>query len=298
MNKFNLFNREAVAYNSGAMEQRPFKNNGRKSKSHTSRRKNLRRIFMLFAVLFVSISSIFAQDVITKRNGDKINAIVTDIGIDEVKYKNPDNPNGPNYTLKKSGIAKIEYANGSVDEFEIEDTVIKVKEYTSKLTDKYPDKGKWYPELKNLRNYEKYMEDEGFKSRIVMRDFSTDGGIIFSTVFWWSPGIWINYQKQLVALREVNDVKLGADLFNPDYSKIIIIPFNKIRAVGKPFVNKSSRGIDYVYITITADDGDYTITFFDARRAIGGTFQNIIDSSVRCANQIETVVNSIVESNK
>ncbi|GHT58889.1 hypothetical protein FACS18945_5060 [Bacteroidia bacterium] len=59
----------------------------------------------------------FAQDVITLKSGNEIQALVQEIGIDEVKYKKYDNQEGPSYTLKKSEIFMIKYANGSKDVF-------------------------------------------------------------------------------------------------------------------------------------------------------------------------------------
>jgi len=58
-----------------------------------------------------------AQDVITLKNGTDINALVQKIGDVEIEYKKFDNPNGPNYTLKKSEILMIRYENGSKDIF-------------------------------------------------------------------------------------------------------------------------------------------------------------------------------------
>ena len=58
-----------------------------------------------------------AQDVITLKNGDEIQAIVQEISDVDVKYKRSDNPNGPDYSLKKSDIFMIKYANGSRDVF-------------------------------------------------------------------------------------------------------------------------------------------------------------------------------------
>ncbi|GHV35311.1 hypothetical protein FACS1894180_7240 [Bacteroidia bacterium] len=57
------------------------------------------------------------SDVITKKNGDQINAKVLEIGNDEVKYKKFGNENGPTYTISKSEIFTIKYANGSKDVF-------------------------------------------------------------------------------------------------------------------------------------------------------------------------------------
>jgi len=58
-----------------------------------------------------------AKDIITLRSGEDIQALVQEVGDVDVKYKRFDNPNGPSYTLKKSEIFSITYANGSKDVF-------------------------------------------------------------------------------------------------------------------------------------------------------------------------------------
>ena len=108
---------EAIAKRSGAMEAETISKNWASLKSQMSKR-NIMRKFLLFTVFYINMASMMAQDIITQKNGDEIQAIVQEIGDVEVKYKRFDNPNGPNYTLKKSGIIKIQYANGSSDVFE------------------------------------------------------------------------------------------------------------------------------------------------------------------------------------
>jgi hypothetical protein len=56
-------------------------------------------------------------DIITFKNGEEVKAIVTEVGTSEVKYKKCDNKNGPLYSVKKSEVFMIKYANGSKDFF-------------------------------------------------------------------------------------------------------------------------------------------------------------------------------------
>ena len=114
MNKLRF--RAAVA-NSGAMEAETISKHGRSSKSQMSRKNLMRKIILFFAAFCVSASSAFEQDVITLKNGDDIQAIVQEIGDVDIKYKKFDNPNGPNYSLKKSEIFMIRYVNGNKDVF-------------------------------------------------------------------------------------------------------------------------------------------------------------------------------------
>jgi len=58
-----------------------------------------------------------AQDIITKTNGDEIKAKVTEVDLNEVKYKRFENLSGPTYTMAKSDIFMIKYENGEKDVF-------------------------------------------------------------------------------------------------------------------------------------------------------------------------------------
>jgi len=71
----------------------------------------------LFIILFAISSDAFSQDIILLKTGDEIKATVSEIGIDVIKYKKFDNPEGPAYTLKKSEVFMIKYANGTKDVF-------------------------------------------------------------------------------------------------------------------------------------------------------------------------------------
>ena len=76
-----------------------------------------KRLFLFFFAIAASMASLFAQDVITLKDGKEITVLVYEIDDINVKYKKIDNPNGPNYVLKKSEIRVIIYANGSKEEF-------------------------------------------------------------------------------------------------------------------------------------------------------------------------------------
>ncbi len=69
-------------------------------------------IFFLF--LFLS-SAVFAQDTLFKKRGDIIPCIVTEIGVDEIKYKDFTNLDGPVYVIRKVDVIKIVYKNGKTE---------------------------------------------------------------------------------------------------------------------------------------------------------------------------------------
>lgn len=68
----------------------------------------------LFALLFTSLR---AQDIIIKNNGDEIKSKVIEINDNEIKYKTFENLDGPLYTMKKSEVFMIRYQNGGKDVF-------------------------------------------------------------------------------------------------------------------------------------------------------------------------------------
>lgn len=72
---------------------------------------------ILFAFLLIACHSVFAQDIITKKDGTDIKAKISEVGTTEVKYKNISNLDGPVYTIAKSDILMITYENGERDIF-------------------------------------------------------------------------------------------------------------------------------------------------------------------------------------
>ena len=56
-----------------------------------------------------------ACDVIVLKSGEEINAKVSEVGTSEIKYVKCDNLNGPSYSIKKSDVFMIKYANGTKD---------------------------------------------------------------------------------------------------------------------------------------------------------------------------------------
>jgi formylglycine-generating enzyme required for sulfatase activity len=76
----------------------------------------MRKIFLLSVILYTVIH-VWAQDVITLKNGDEIEALVQKIGEMEVAYKKWDFQDGPTFTIMKSEIFRIKYQNGTKDVF-------------------------------------------------------------------------------------------------------------------------------------------------------------------------------------
>lgn len=76
----------------------------------------MKQLFV-FTMMLLSVSFVYAQDVITLRTGETINAKVSEVGINEVKYLKSSNVNGPVYVAVKADISQILYENGTKDVF-------------------------------------------------------------------------------------------------------------------------------------------------------------------------------------
>ena len=83
--------------------------------------KKLKKIKGLITVLILLLSSAsYSQDVIFKKNGEEINAIIKEITTNEIKYKRHDNPEGPLIHIGKRDVFKIKYQNGTSEIFSAE----------------------------------------------------------------------------------------------------------------------------------------------------------------------------------
>ncbi len=98
-------------------------------------------------LLFGTIAS--AQDVITLRNGDEIQALVTEISTQNIKYKKYSNPDGPTYTIPVSEAFMIRFENGDKEVFSEQSTAPSVALET----------GLKYKDLKDMYNSKEYVRD-------------------------------------------------------------------------------------------------------------------------------------------
>ncbi len=73
-------------------------------------------IFIVIVTVLIS-KNINAQDKIFLKSGDKIEAKIIEVNIDNLKYKKISNQNGPVFTIPKKDIHMVEYENGESDIF-------------------------------------------------------------------------------------------------------------------------------------------------------------------------------------
>ena len=90
----------------------------------------MKQLSFLCFTLFSFIA--YSQDLITTKKGEDIQTKVLEINTTEVKYKKADNLEGPIYTILKSDILIIRYANGTKDIFNEEKEIVSPKTENSK----------------------------------------------------------------------------------------------------------------------------------------------------------------------
>ncbi len=78
----------------------------------------MKKIFYL-TLFSLSLSlSAAAQDKIYKKGGEVIEATISEVGTDEIKYKVYKNTEGPVYTIEKARILKVVYQNGRTEVYQ------------------------------------------------------------------------------------------------------------------------------------------------------------------------------------
>jgi hypothetical protein len=82
----------------------------------------MKKIF-LFILSTALYSRVLSQDNIILKNGDEIPATITEITINEVKYKKWKFKDGPGYTILKNEVFMIVYRNGTKDVFKENENV-------------------------------------------------------------------------------------------------------------------------------------------------------------------------------
>lgn len=92
---------------------------------------------ILLVLFFASIPFCFSQDVITKRNGEEIQAKILEVTLSEIKYKKAENPDGPIYSIAKDDAFMIKYANGQKDLFEAQSKTLRADEQLSIIKGRY-----------------------------------------------------------------------------------------------------------------------------------------------------------------
>ncbi|WP_411274391.1 hypothetical protein [Daejeonella sp.] len=72
----------------------------------------------LLLILLGLAAAAQSQDKIYKKGGEIIEARITEVGTDEIKYKIFSDQSGPMYSLDKDRIIKVVYENGRVETYQ------------------------------------------------------------------------------------------------------------------------------------------------------------------------------------
>ena len=73
----------------------------------------MKKALLLLAVF--TVTSIYSQDIILKKNGESINSKIDEIGIDNIKYHKYNNLSGPTYVISNNDVSKITFENGDIE---------------------------------------------------------------------------------------------------------------------------------------------------------------------------------------
>lgn len=119
---------------------------------------------IVFSMMLIMMSSFLSQgqDLITKVNGEDINAKIIEVGQTEIKYKRADNLEGPTFTIAKKDVLMVRYENGTKDIFKNErpansaSAAITNREVNSDVVS-----GMKYNEYKGLYNSHEYVAQPG-----------------------------------------------------------------------------------------------------------------------------------------
>lgn len=90
------------------------------------------KTLLLLSFSLLCTISVFSQDVIFTRSGDKIEAKVVEITTTTIKYKNFDQPDGPVRNIEKSDVKEIIYEDGQWDKFDEKETKVEEKKVEEK----------------------------------------------------------------------------------------------------------------------------------------------------------------------
>ncbi|MBQ7269601.1 MAG: hypothetical protein IJS62_07115 [Bacteroidales bacterium] len=78
----------------------------------------MKKLIVAMLTLFSAVS-LFAQDIIIKKDGSDIQAKVLEVNQNDLRYRRADNPDGPIYTISRADILLVRYSNGQNEVFNI-----------------------------------------------------------------------------------------------------------------------------------------------------------------------------------
>lgn len=196
----------------------------------------MKRNILFLLSLFVLTAN--AQDVIRLKDGKEIQAKISEINQSEIKYKNYDYQDGPTFTIDKSDVITITYANGMTEEIKAAPKLPKQQEEESGSF--------WKPSLWTNQ------KESGFSVFADLGGFVMDGGKfgiearwrrLSANVFvtngpskgWWSIG------------DDPEDELESLSGFGFGYTFKVLLPTANKRTTIHVGVINAIRNLDYVY---------------------------------------------------
>lgn len=113
----------------------------------------MKRILLLLAGLVGGLVVAQAQDLITTKNGEDIQAKVLEVSSTEIKYKKFSNLDGPTFVINKNEVLMVRYENGEKDIFAEETSCLNT---SGEIYDGMP-----YKELKAIYDPHYYLPEVG-----------------------------------------------------------------------------------------------------------------------------------------
>ena len=104
----------------------------------------MKKIFLTMLTLIFAFTLCFSQDLITKKSGEDIQAKISEVNQTDIRYTKFDNPNGPIFTILKSDILMVRYANGTKDIFNEENKTDATGSSADLYRDGQTDAAKYY----------------------------------------------------------------------------------------------------------------------------------------------------------
>ena len=263
-------------------------------KSQMSKRNVMQRTFLCFGIFCVfCVASTIAQDVITLKNGMDIQALILEIGGEDVKFKKYDSTDGADYTLKKWGIATIMRTDGKKEDY----STIKHPPCPRIQMRLVANRREEAVKKALFEDFENRMNICGFAKRLIVHDFLYEFEKSYITEYHplWTIGIWFNFPKGLMALR----------LDYNNYSEVII-PIEKLQSIEYVvdgvkittpgyFVDREKTKASEATLRIVIGDINtgtkaYSLKLYDSKNSVGGTHldtsSNLYKSIRECAKSI------------
>lgn len=195
----------------------------------------MRKIFTIIVLLVASVT-LFAQDVIITKESQKIEAKITEISSNDVKYLDFNNQDGPIFVLHTDEISSIIFANGQVkvyDQSTNKSLVIKSDDENEYL---YRIGNTYYYGGRAMRGdmYAQFLQSqcaEAYEQYKYGRNMSNVGwallgvGLGLDLCFsWWFPYSWIPALACEIAciptlIVGYNYMHWSTDVFNATYNK-------------------------------------------------------------------------------